>query len=191
MVRVDPRTGNISDFLVNRQAAPSSAGNTGGLERPFDVRFDPSGEVLYVVDLGEVQLSREYGLEPFGGTGVVWRITRIRTMVQVPGGRDRAQAPAPREAERVEAGVEAEETVEEAEELTGAEEPTTEAEVSDFEQAELGGFETEEAEVTEAESEAYPEEVAETEASGILRSSRLAGCRERGGNAGGRRGGRH
>ncbi|MGV3722496.1 MAG: PQQ-dependent sugar dehydrogenase, partial [Actinomycetota bacterium] len=69
VVRVDPRTGAVTDFLVNRQGGPSSGGNTGGLERPFDVRFDPSGEVLYVVDLGEVQLSREYGLEPFGGTG--------------------------------------------------------------------------------------------------------------------------
>lgn len=78
VVRVDPRTGAVTDFLVNRQGGPSSEGNTGGLERPFDVRFDPSGEVLYVVDMGEVQLSREYGLEPFGGTGVVWRITPIR-----------------------------------------------------------------------------------------------------------------
>lgn len=85
VVRVDPRTGATTDFLANRQGAPSSTGNSGGLERPFDVRFDPSGEVLYVVDLGEVQLSREYGLEPFGGTGVVWRITRIRSMIQVPG----------------------------------------------------------------------------------------------------------
>ncbi|MCC2669257.1 MAG: glucose dehydrogenase [Armatimonadetes bacterium] len=89
VVRVDPRTGATVDFLANRQGAPSSAGNSGGLERPFDVRFDPSGEVLYVVDMGEAQLSREFGLEPFGGTGVVWRITRIRSMVQVParGGR--------------------------------------------------------------------------------------------------------
>jgi len=83
VVRVDPRTGNSTDFLVNRQPGPSSEGNTGGLERPFDVRFDPSGEVLYVVDMGEVQLSREYGLEPFGGTGVVWRITPIRATTRV------------------------------------------------------------------------------------------------------------
>lgn len=93
VVRVDTRTGAIRDFLVNRQAGPSSATNGGGLERPFDVRFDPTGEVLYVVDLGEVQLTRENGLEPYGGTGVVWRITRIRTMA--PGrGRGRAAAAA-------------------------------------------------------------------------------------------------
>lgn len=157
VVRVDPRTGNISDFLVNRQAAPSSAGNSGGLERPFDVRFDPSGEVLYVVDLGEVQLSREFGLEPYGGTGVVWRITRIRTMVQVPGGRDRAQAePAP-ESDAGETPAEA------AEETTAPVETGAEAEGSDFEQADLGGFEAEEAEVTEGEAE-EEEAPAETEA---------------------------
>ncbi|HEU4752046.1 MAG TPA: hypothetical protein VFU47_02980, partial [Armatimonadota bacterium] len=84
VVRVDPRTGEAVDFLVNRNAAPSSSGNTGGLERPFDVRFDPTGEVLYVVDLGEIQLNREYGLEPFGGTGVVWRITKIRPILLTP-----------------------------------------------------------------------------------------------------------
>ena len=79
VVRVDPRTGQVTDFLVNRSGAPSSSGNTGGLERPFDVRFDPNGEVLYVVDMGELHLSRDSGLEPYGGTGVVWRITRTRT----------------------------------------------------------------------------------------------------------------
>jgi glucose/arabinose dehydrogenase len=84
VVRIDRRSGEISDFLANRQSGPASAGNGGGLERPFDVRFDPTGEVLYVVDLGEVLLDREHGLEPFGGTGVVWRITRTRPMLQVP-----------------------------------------------------------------------------------------------------------
>lgn len=84
VVRVDMRSGAVTDFLVNKQAAPSSAANnSGGLERPFDVAFDPTGEVLYVVDLGEVQLNREYGIEAFGGTGVVWRITRIRPMLLV------------------------------------------------------------------------------------------------------------
>jgi glucose/arabinose dehydrogenase len=85
VVRVDARTGSTTDFMVNRQTAPSSAGNSGGLERPFDVRFDPTGDVMYIVDRGEVQLSREYGLEPFGGTGVVWRVTRIRPLLLVPG----------------------------------------------------------------------------------------------------------
>jgi glucose/arabinose dehydrogenase len=84
VVRVNPKTGEISDFLVNRQGAPASSGNTGGLERPMDVRFDPSGEILYVVDFGEVRISRDRGPAPLGGTGVVWRITRSRTLVTVP-----------------------------------------------------------------------------------------------------------
>lgn len=84
VVRVNLATGETTDFLVNRQGAPASAGGSGGLERPFDVRFDPTGEVLYVVDMGEVHLNREFGLEPFGGTGVVWRITRIRPTLLVP-----------------------------------------------------------------------------------------------------------
>jgi hypothetical protein len=84
VVRVDTRTGVFRDFLTNRQAGPSSVTNGGGLERPFDVRFDPTGEVLYVVDMGEIQLSRENGLEPFGGTGVVWRITRIGATISIP-----------------------------------------------------------------------------------------------------------
>lgn len=85
VVRVDSRSGEIRDFLYNRQAGPSSATNSGGLERPIEAQFDPTGEVLYVVDLGEVSLSRENGLEPYGGTGVVWRVTRIRPTMVVPG----------------------------------------------------------------------------------------------------------
>jgi glucose/arabinose dehydrogenase len=164
VVRVDPRSGAISDFLVNRQSAPSSAGNTGGLERPFDVRFDPSGEVLYVVDLGEVQLSREYGLEPFGGTGVVWRITRIRPMVQVSGGRDRAQQAAAQEAESTDTDFDTDDTseeIDETEELTGAGEGETETADSEFFQSDLGGFDAAGAEASDDETPAETEEAEE------------------------------
>lgn len=118
VVRVDPRTGEVREFLANRQRGPSSGSNGGGLERPFEARFDPTGEVLYVVDLGEVQLSREYGLEPYGGTGVVWRITRIRPTVQVPElpGRQRAaeaEADETDEADEIEAETEPDTSVEE------------------------------------------------------------------------------
>jgi hypothetical protein len=99
VVRVDPRTGEITDFLVNRNAAPSSSSNSGGLERPFDVRFDPTGEMLYVVDLGEVQLSREHGLEPSGGTGVIWRITKIRPLLLAPALSEEPEAAAPEQPE--------------------------------------------------------------------------------------------
>jgi glucose/arabinose dehydrogenase len=110
VVRVDPRTGEITDFLVNRSAAPSSSSNSGGLERPFDVRFDPTGEMLYVVDMGEVQLSREYGLEPYGGTGVIWRITKVRPLLLTPALSEEPEAAAPEQAEAGETGAEEEPT---------------------------------------------------------------------------------
>jgi len=91
VVRVDPRSGETTNFLANRNGAPASAGNNGGLERPFDVRFDPSGEVLYVVDLGEIHLNHEAGLEYFGGTGIVWRITRSRPMLLVTTAADETE----------------------------------------------------------------------------------------------------
>lgn len=91
VVRVDPRSGTVAEFLVNRHAVPSSADGSGGLERPFDIRFDPTGEVLYVLDLGEVRVDREYGLVPFGGTGVLWRVTRVRPMA--PGKPEAGRAP--------------------------------------------------------------------------------------------------
>ncbi len=78
IVSVHPGTGHITHFMSNRADA-----GRAGLARPFDVRLDPTGEILYVVDLGEVDLSRQHGLEPFGGTGVVWRITRRRSLVSV------------------------------------------------------------------------------------------------------------
>ena len=84
VVRVNMRTGEISDFLSNKSRVPSSSDGSGGLERPYDVRFDPTGEVLYVVDMGEVLINRDAGLEPIGGTGVVWRISRARRTVSIP-----------------------------------------------------------------------------------------------------------
>ena len=48
---------------------------SGGLERPVSVRFDPAGEALYVVDFGVI-LHDEDGAHPQENTGVLWRITR-------------------------------------------------------------------------------------------------------------------
>ncbi len=84
IVRVNLRTGEIVDFLSNRSGVPAPGGITGGLERPVEVRFDPSGDILYVVDLGVVTLDPEQGLLPYGGTGVIWRITRTRALLTVP-----------------------------------------------------------------------------------------------------------
>ncbi len=76
VVRIDPATGAIEPFAANRGgAAPASRLQSGGLERPIDVRFSRAGSVLYVVDSGVIARS-ERGPEPRAGTGVVWRITR-------------------------------------------------------------------------------------------------------------------
>ena len=77
VVRVDVETGVIRDFAVNpgESNGPASYLNTGGLERPLGVRFNPEGTALYIVDFG-VMTTREGTIVPRPGTGVVWRVTR-------------------------------------------------------------------------------------------------------------------
>lgn len=77
VVRVDPRTGVIHDFAVNRggRNGPASWLGSGGLERPIDAQFTPDGATLYVVDFGVMTMS-DKGSNPRLGTGVLWRITR-------------------------------------------------------------------------------------------------------------------
>jgi glucose/arabinose dehydrogenase len=77
VVRVDPHTGVIEDFAVNRgeRNGPASAIGGGGLERPVAVRFDPPGTALYVVDFGVMTMG-EHGPVPRPETGAVWRIRR-------------------------------------------------------------------------------------------------------------------
>lgn len=78
VVRVNVESGVIRPFAVNRQGSgPASLLKTGGLERPVAARFDPTGEVLYVVDFG-VMLHHGEGAIPQRETGVLWRITRER-----------------------------------------------------------------------------------------------------------------
>ncbi|ACB77662.1 PQQ-dependent sugar dehydrogenase [Opitutus terrae] len=77
VVRVDPSSGIIEDFAVNRGkiAGPASKIGGGGLERPVAARFSPDGGALYVVDFG-VMLHDQQGAKPQAGTGVLWRIRR-------------------------------------------------------------------------------------------------------------------
>lgn len=79
VVEVDVDTGVIHDFAVNAGPVegPASWGRTHGLERPIAARFDPSGEVLYVVDFGVLTVT-ERAMTPFPETGAVWRITAER-----------------------------------------------------------------------------------------------------------------
>lgn len=78
IVRVNVNTGVIRDFATNKgtKNGPASFLWSGGLERPVSVKFDASGNVLYVVDFGIMKVT-EKGPEPQTSTGVIWRITKI------------------------------------------------------------------------------------------------------------------
>lgn len=77
VLRVDVTNGRIEEFAVNKggENGPASKLGSAGLERPLAVRFDPSGNALYVVDFG-VMLMDSTGSKPKQGTGVLWKITR-------------------------------------------------------------------------------------------------------------------
>lgn len=77
VVRVEVGEGIVHDFAVNRGEVngPATFIDGGGLERPVAVRFDPSGEALYVVDFGVMTMGTQ-GPEPRPETGVLWRIRR-------------------------------------------------------------------------------------------------------------------
>ncbi|MBC3542431.1 PQQ-dependent sugar dehydrogenase [Rufibacter sediminis] len=77
VVRVNPATGVIEDFAVNKSKTngPASIMKNGGLERPIAVKFNPEGTALYVVDFGIMPMT-EQGPAPKQQTGVVWKITK-------------------------------------------------------------------------------------------------------------------
>jgi glucose/arabinose dehydrogenase len=77
VIRVDVTNGRVEDFAVNkgRHNGPATKIGSAGFERPVAVRFDPSGNALYVVDFG-IMLHDKTGPKPQQETGVLWRITR-------------------------------------------------------------------------------------------------------------------
>ena len=77
VVRVNPQTGVIEPFAVNRgkNNGPASKLKHGGLERPIAARFDNTGQALYIVDFGVMTMSKA-GARPRPNSGVLWRITR-------------------------------------------------------------------------------------------------------------------
>jgi glucose/arabinose dehydrogenase len=86
IVRVDPATGEIHDFAVNRIAGPASLLPHHGFERPSHCQFGPDG-ALYVVDYGDIDLAPEKGgIRMKEGTGMLWRIS--------PDGTPRGERPA-------------------------------------------------------------------------------------------------
>jgi glucose/arabinose dehydrogenase len=76
VVRVDPQSGAITDFAVNRIVGPASKLPHEGFERPSHCQFGPDG-ALYVVDFGEIEIAPEKGgIRMQKGTGTLWRIRR-------------------------------------------------------------------------------------------------------------------
>jgi glucose/arabinose dehydrogenase len=77
VVRVNVKTGVVRDFAVNKgkHNGPATWLKRGGLERPVSVKFDPSGEALYVVDFGIIRMT-DQGPQPQEQTGVIWKITK-------------------------------------------------------------------------------------------------------------------
>lgn len=76
VVRIDPDTGAIYDFAVNRIAGPASLLPHDGFERPSHCQFGPDG-ALYVVDFGNIDVAVEKGgIRMKEETGVLWRIRR-------------------------------------------------------------------------------------------------------------------
>ena len=81
VVRVNPDTGQVNDFAVNRIQGPASKLFHGGFERPSSCAFGPDG-ALYVVDFGEIKIAPEKGgIRMKQGTGALWRIRRIPGLV--------------------------------------------------------------------------------------------------------------
>ncbi|HET9879419.1 MAG TPA: PQQ-dependent sugar dehydrogenase [Candidatus Limnocylindria bacterium] len=82
VVRVDPASGMVSDFAVNRVQGPASKLFHGGFERPSHCAFGPDG-ALYVVDFGEIKIAPEKGgIRMKQGTGALWRIRRLPNVPQ-------------------------------------------------------------------------------------------------------------
>jgi len=77
VVRVDVGTGFVDDFIANDQPGPASRCQSGGLERPIDVRFDRTGEVMYVLDMGTVRATSGQPAQAVPNSGVLWRVTWI------------------------------------------------------------------------------------------------------------------
>ena len=87
VVRVDLSRGGpgapVHEFAANKHGSgPASYHDHGGLERPIAVRFDRTGNALYVVDYGIMTMTGKKGADDQETprtrqrTGVVWRITR-------------------------------------------------------------------------------------------------------------------
>lgn len=90
VVRVNSRSGAVETFFRARPEAlgrgPTKYVTTPGPKRIVDVRFSPSGDALYVVDLGAMAVlpTPVPTLQPLPTSGVIWRISRSETQPSGP-----------------------------------------------------------------------------------------------------------
>ena len=84
VVRVDTRTGRVSDFIKNKVHGRASQHSTGGLEHPSDVTFGPD-DAMYITDWSVARPSDE-GLKVEPASGVVWKVTADGDGAGLPGG---------------------------------------------------------------------------------------------------------
>lgn len=73
VVRANLRNGEVHNFLASRNPGPEGKGP----QRPVDVKFDPSGRTLYVLDFGTLE-GVPTGVIPYCGSGILWKVRRSR-----------------------------------------------------------------------------------------------------------------
>ncbi|OPZ51133.1 MAG: hypothetical protein BWY92_00374 [Firmicutes bacterium ADurb.BinA052] len=73
VVRANLRSGEVHDFAASMDPGPGGKGP----QRPVDVKFDPTGTVMYILDFGTLE-GLPTGVVPYCCSGMVWKVTRIR-----------------------------------------------------------------------------------------------------------------
>jgi len=78
VVRVNVKTGDVTDFAVNKGFVngPASSLKSGGLERPVAAKFNKEGDALYIVDFGVMEVT-DKGPAPKQNTGIIWKIIKL------------------------------------------------------------------------------------------------------------------
>lgn len=71
--QVNLQSGQVTDFIYNKDKLPASANKSGGLERPIQLEWAADGS-LYIVDFGVVEFE-DTGMNAHPFTGVLWRVS--------------------------------------------------------------------------------------------------------------------
>ena len=74
IIKLDVETLSTEDFAINWEAGQSSSIGSGGMEHPLAVKFDRTGESIYILDCGIVETDGRTGRQTIPQTGVLWRI---------------------------------------------------------------------------------------------------------------------